>query len=90
VITVGAGGTLAVRWRGSWLRGGSVAVLAGAVVIGVAPKNSETATGDGLSQKRLCRSVQAAIRLSSESKERQLAKSSANESNVRSWAASFS
>jgi hypothetical protein len=59
-------------------------------MIRVAPKDSETATGDGLSRKRLCRSVQAAIRLSSESKERQLAESSANESNVCSWAASFS
>ena len=89
MITVGPGGTLAVRWR-SWLRGGSVVALTGAVVIGVAPKDGETATGDGLSRKRLCRSVQAAIRLSSESKDRQLAKSSANKSNVCSCATSFS
>jgi hypothetical protein len=64
--------------------------LVGAVVIGVAPKDGETTTGDGLSQKRLCRSVQATIRLSSESKDRQLANNSANESRVRNWAASFS
>ena len=87
---VEARGTLAVRWRGSWLRGGSVAALTGAAVIGVAPKDGETAIGDGLSRKRLCRSIRAAIRLSSESKDRQLAESSANESNVRNWAASFS
>jgi hypothetical protein len=56
-----------------------------AVVIGVveaAPKDGETAKDDGLSRKRLCRSVRAAIRLSSVSKDRQLAASSANESNV--------
>ena len=68
-------------------------VLTVAVVIGVvaaALKDGETAKGDSLSRKRLCRSVRAAIRLSSVSKDRQLAASSANESNVRNWAASFS
>jgi len=59
-------------------------------VIRVVLKDSETATSDGLSRKRLCCSVQAAIRLSSESKDRQLAKSSANKSNVCSCAANFS
>jgi hypothetical protein len=58
-------------------------VRTGAVVIGVVPKDSKTAKGDGLSRKRLCCSVQVAIRLSSESKDRQLADSSANKSNVR-------
>ena len=59
-------------------------------MIGVVPKNGKIAKDDGLSQNRLCCSVQVAIRLSSVSKDRQLAASSANESNVRNWAASFS
>jgi hypothetical protein len=59
-------------------------------VIGVVPKDGETAKDDGLSRNRLCCSVQAAIRLSSVSKDRQLAASSANKSRVLNWAASFS
>jgi hypothetical protein len=59
-------------------------------VIGVVPKNGETATSNGLSRKRLCCFVQAVICLGSESKDKQLAKSSANESSVRSCAANFS
>jgi hypothetical protein len=51
-------------------------------VIRVVPKDSKTAKDNGLSWNRLCCSVQATIRLSSVSKDRQLAASSANKSRV--------
>jgi hypothetical protein len=56
----------------------------------LAPNCVEIAKGDGLSRIRFCWSNRIAICLSSESRDKQQANSSAKESRVLRWTASFS